>query len=331
MFPTITQRLMMLVGLLLVVWPAMWVGEWVAGAAVSLAAGRWSAGVMLLVMVLGLLPAVVVGAVLSSTGNVLSGVWLVGAAAVAMGVSGGAAGEGGGMDAVVRASPMAGTMTWLALESGVWGLAVMGLWLCVKASKKRFEHWWWDRSPVDRSELRLSPGQWRMRRFVTLSPGGLSEGSWVSGRAVAAAVCGAVVASGLIWLAVRSGRSGQVAAGVMLAFMVGALLGRLAFPGAHALLSLLAPSAVAVFGFWWSGQLLTGLLEQDVLRRWYVADWFPLAFGLPVVFIGSGLVGSTMGIGLAQAVERGRVRHAPPKTVLVKPDGAEDVSATRSG
>ncbi|MEM6551046.1 MAG: hypothetical protein AAF750_02730 [Planctomycetota bacterium] len=293
MFPTITQRLMMLVGLLLVIWPAMWVGELVAGAAVSLAAGRWSAGVTLVVMVLGLLPAVVVGAVLSSTGNVLSGVWLVGAAAVAMGVSGGVssvgAAGGGGMDAVVRASPTSGTMTWLALESGVWGLAVVGLWLGLKSVRPGLRGWL----------ARRVGGRW-----VTPKPGGKREKGWADGRALGAGLVTAAVGGAVVWVALRSSGSGQVVAAGVVGMMVGGLAGRLALPGAHALLSLVAPAGLAMVGFWLAGQGLVGLRESEVLGLWHVGDWVPIARGLPLVLVGSGLVGVTMGLGLGQSVER---------------------------
>ncbi|MEM1212279.1 MAG: hypothetical protein AAGI68_08255 [Planctomycetota bacterium] len=288
MFPTITQRLMMLVGLLLVVWPAVWAGELASGAAVSLAAGRWSAGVTLMVMVLGLLPAVGAGLVLSATGNVLSGVWLVGAAAVAMGVSGGVSG-GGGMDAVVRASPTAGTMTWLALESGVWGLAVMGLWLGLKAVRPGLRRW-----------LVRRVGE----RWVTPKPGGMGESGWASLRAMGSALVTAGVGGGLVWLALRSSGSGQVVAAGVVGLTVGGLAGRLAFPGGHALLSLLSPAGLGLAGFWLAGQGLTGLSEQEVLAMWYGGEWVPIARGLPVVLVGAGVVGAAMGVGLGQAVER---------------------------
>ncbi len=235
-------------------------------------------------LLLGLLPALMLGVVLSSTGHVASGPFVVACVMLF------AVGQDGAMDAAVRRDPSSSAAHQRVLEAMIWAAAVAGYVWCCRVGRRRLR----DRLP----EWLVSPIRGGDRSL------GLKRGRGIS---LLAGLVTALTAASLGWFCIVTPALSQVAFGVFTAMVVGGFLSALMLPGARCGPVLTAGLAVAAVGHAWSAWQLAGMSPQAVLSAWYVQDWSGLAMALPVVYASAGVAGGATGFGLAQAA--GEAKH----------------------
>jgi len=269
----------------------------------------WAAGAGVVMLALAGLPAVAGGVLLAERGNVLGGPFVVSGALL------GVALVGGGMDGwfwrQASAERLPGAYTALAAETLVW-LGVVLLPLVVarwRAGGKTTDD---EPAGDEMSEGGSTPGVGG--RLVPVGAPGAGipgAGAWL-GAVIAAAAAGV-----LIMLMLRTTDPMQVAGTLLASFAIGAMVARTFLPGADELPVLVSPAVVAVAAYLyvaWSGQYGS---TAATLAAWYSkiipdptgpAALPGVALALPVAYASAGVLGCTVGIGIAQGFARARVQ-----------------------
>lgn len=153
----------------------------------------------------------------------------------------------------------------------------------------------WGQSVLDRDKVRLA---WRapMASAFVGSIGALASSSAV----------------GVILL--RSVDSGQVIGALLVAGVVGGLVGHTMFPTPSRLTYILTPLVMAIASYLWVG--LSVADGQELLSKLFVANpgggltpLFPLALALPSQYASAGVLGTLLGVGWSQAIHAAHQRH----------------------
>ncbi len=252
----------------------------------SLMSARIGAAPACALAVVACLPAVMLGALVSSAGHPLGGVF---AAAAAIGILG-AAGGSGGQWVLSHESHLPGAYLGLIVETFIWHLPVGVLVISVALGRTSLREQW---PALSAHDDKRSADAW-----PRLYP-----------NAVYAAVVSSVVAGIVGLFLIRAADTSQVIVCLILAFVVGGLLGKLFFPDASPLLMLFGPALVAVGAYTYAlyqfddgAQMLAGWWNNALPTSKKLPG---LCLALPVHYVSAGLLGTTLGIGWAEVMLRG--------------------------
>lgn len=303
MLPTITHRLMMLVAVivgtlcLMPVLPLLMSANGWPG--LSLMDAR--SGVVLAtgLLIFAGLPALLGGLYVSSAGNPLSGVFTIGFALMVL------AGKGGSMNGlIIRQAERASSQSrggsifiQLEIEMVVWAL----MWCAFMFLLGRYRIW------IRRT---LVP-----RRLKTNFPTQLTEEDTprfvLHVRPAMAGLLCAVLAWVICRLMMQTDAAGQVIGSILVAFVLAGLTARLALPTGNVVYLLLSPLLVG-FAAYAYGSVMHGPASADeLIQRWQQGQMVGPIVALPVHWASAGLIGVSVGIGMAQAIDR--VRSEEPE------------------
>lgn len=304
MLPTITQRLMMLAAIiasslcLLPILPMLTAADGSSG--LSLLDARvgvvWACGLL----VLAGLPALVIGLYVSSSGNPMSGVFTIGFALMIL------AGMGGSMNGLIqrqaqrpRGEPSGGSIFMqLEVEMVLWALAWCGMMFLLRLYRtrirgalvpSRFRTFFSTQLPIEEDDT---------PRFVLhVRPG------------LAGLLCAA-----LGWVLCRvlmqTPTSGQVIGSILLSFAIAGLCARLILPTGNVVYLLLSPLAVGFVTYAIGAVMHGSASADDLILRWQNGAITGPMFAMPIHWASAGLVGVSVGIGMAQAIDRVRIEDA---------------------
>jgi hypothetical protein len=248
-----------------------------------------------LVMALLGLPIVALGLAISASGHPLSGVFAVGTALCFL------AGSGGAVDGwLLRAADhdaLPQSYGILIGETLIWQLGVVlmltGIALLRSPLRARWPALAYDDHLGVDIHIRLPQMQ----------------------AVIAGAMC-TVVAGIIAFIFIRSSDTAQVMGSLIFAFTVGGCVAHLAFPHSNPVGIVLSPAILSILAYAWmmvGGHLAT---TSSVMEMWFALRYrvpLPggLAMALPIHYISAGIVGCTLGIGLAHAFESPRPEPAP--------------------
>lgn len=303
MFPSQTQRVLMLAGVV-VSTPSL---SWAVG---RLCAADGMAGWTLLdapqgvvlgvgLLVLAALPCVVAAVFLSATGNPLSALTTAGLSAVLALGFGTRRTDGLPFDSALRRAlgdPLGSGggeafFGRLSVELIVWAaLLVAGLGV------------------LEALHRAVRPGLPRRLRSEHL--GEKTRLLAVDGPALLAGLVSAAVAGVMMMILVRSAAAGQVFGGVAASFLIGGVMGQLVVPQDKPLATLLSPTLVGLGGYGYGWWRVGG--GEALLSASYRGELPGVCAGLPAYVAAAGLLGGTIGIGIGQVLERARVRAMVP-------------------
>lgn len=316
MFPAYRQRLFILLAVLVSGWC-----YWLAGGVSASADG--TDGYMLIEantpllalgsVVLATLVSVVLGALVSGAGNILSGVFVVGCGMLFF------AWRGGGIADWLRNVTDSTAYQVLIYEAGVWLVLCVGsIWGMVKLRPilLRVIPQWMKTDSFDYyieiaiHHLEDERGKTRSEKIECqqiLETTGLSTYG-ANLRSSVTMITSVIVGILLSWMLMRDASVKQVTFVIMVSFMVGGMLACRIFPTRWFGLVVLAPlvSAIVVYLIMCVKQLPSDVL----LERWYSGRLFRPALGMPVFWAGAGLAGSALGIGWAQALIASQLQMA---------------------
>lgn len=303
MLPTITQRLLMLVALvvgtlcLLPILPMLTAADGSSG--LSLLDARIGVFGACGLLLLAGLPALLLGLYVSSSGNPLSGVFTIGFALMIL------AGHGGSMSGLIwrqgdrPSSEASGGSIFMQLEveMALWALA----WCFMMFLLRRYRA---------RIRSRLVPG--RLRTFFsTQLP--IEEDDTprfvLHVRPGMAGLLCAALAFVLCKVLMQTPTSGQVIGSILLSFIIAGLAARLILPTGNVVYLLLSPLAVG-FATYAMGAVLHGSASaDDLIMRWQRGEITGPMFAMPIHWASAGLIGVSVGIGMAQAIDRVRIEE----------------------
>lgn len=301
MLPTITQRLMMVAAIVLgtLCWlPVLpWLRAADGSSGLSLIDSR--AGVLLacVALLVAGLPALLSGLYVSSSGNPLSGVFTVAVSLMIL------AGHGGSMNGLIwrqqerAASDRSGGSIFMQLEMEMvlWALA----WCLMMFLTRRYR---------DRIRDSLVP-----RRLRTPFPRVMTEEDTprfvLQVRPImAGALCG-VLSWLLCRLLIQTPDNGQVIGSVMLAFLLAGLTARLILPTGNVVFLLLSPLGVGFVSYAYAAVLHGSVSADELVLRWQAGQMVGPLVVLPIHWASAGLIGVSVGIGMAQAIDRVRTEE----------------------
>lgn len=282
MFPTLRQRLVILLAVVGGAFIWMWAGDYLlaadGGSGFSLThGGTGPLSASAAVALLGL-PTLALGLITAVQGHPLSGVFVVAATLCVV------AAQGGPIDGwlwrYADADQLPQRYGLLVLELVIWqaGLVVM---LTVIGRL--------------RSPLRT--------RFAALAfedhVGHEVKIAWPGRSALIAGLISAVGSGTLCMLLIRDSHGAQVIGGLVLAFVIGAMAAQLIHPQNNPVGILLSPLLVALAAYTW--MLLRYDSTQQVLAAWHAGTLPGPALALPIHYASAALAGAAAGIGLAHS------------------------------
>ncbi len=240
---------------------------------------------VILLILVAAMPAILLGLLVSATGNPLSGVFSLSTALFLLAVNTGPA------DGFLWRSELPGGYSRLLIELVFW-LVFMALFLMsVRGS-----------SSLIRS--RLPAG------LVSDHVGDEMEIRWPGIQAVMAGLISAGIGGLLSNLMIQSTDVGQVAGSLMIAFCLSGFLAHLIISQPNPVVVLFSPilAGMGIYLFVW---LFSAYSSTDaVLEAWYRNRLPGLALVLPVHYVSAGFMGSCMGLGFAQSYEKAKVSVA---------------------
>lgn len=304
MLPTITQRLLMLAATilstlcLLPVLPYLTSPDGSPG--LSLLDARvgvvWACGLILLAG----LPALLLGLYVSSAGNPLSGVFTIGFALMVL------AANGGSMTGLIwrqaerpRGAPSGGSIFMqLEVEMVLWALAWCLMMFLLRRYRQRIRDFLIPRTLKTNFSSQMPIEEDDTPRFVLhVRPG------------MAGLLC-AALAFVLCKVLMQTPTSGQVIGAILLSFAIAGLSARLILPTGNVVYLLLSPLLVG-FATYALGAVLHGSASaDDLILRWQRGEISGPMFAMPIHWASAGLIGVSIGIGMAQAIDRVRVAEA---------------------
>lgn len=236
------------------------------------------------------LPAMGLGLITSTVGNLVSGLFAVSMAVCVL------AWRGGAIDGWMFRVDLPGGYLWLIIEMAVWLAGVVAMLLMIQTLRSPMRTRW----PALGFEDHLG---------VDTDPRLVHRDS-----ALAGAGCAAIGAV-LSWLLLRNSDPSQITFGLLTAFTVGGLMATLKFPNVNPAGILVSPGIVAVLGY---GYVLLNYADgRDVLAAWHAGTLPGPALALPIHYIGAGVTGCTLGIGWAQALHGSEELQQKHKDAMV--------------
>lgn len=304
MLPTITQRLIMLAAVivstlcLMPVLPLLTAADGSSG--LSLLDARVGVVGACLWLLLAGLPALLLGLYVSSSGNPLSGVFTIGFTLMIL------AANGGSMTGLIqrqqlrpRGEPSGGSVFMqLEIEMALWALAWCLMMFLTRRYRQRirgllvpsrFRTTFSSQMPIEEDDT---------PRFVLhVRPG------------MAGLLC-AALGFVLCRVLMQTPDTGQVIGSILMSFIIAGLAARLIIPTGNVVYLLLSPLAVG-FATYALGAVLHGSVSaDDLVLRWQRDEITGPMFAMPIHWASAGLVGVSVGVGMAQAIDRVRVAEA---------------------
>ena len=285
MFPSIRQKLIVLVAVVAGGWAWGWASAPLAAAdgstGISLLSSRLGLPMAVAVVVLAGLPAIGLGLAASACSNTICGLFVV---AVSLCVL---AAHGGSMQGwVLRTDDASVGYLKLAMEMLVWQAGVLLVLALIQSVRSRVRARWPAAALDDRPETVLSVQFGR---------------PW----SVSAALVSAAVALAVASCLIRSADGGQVIGSLLVAFALGGIAAGALFPGCSPLGVLCGPAAVAVVAYVWVAYQFAGDEQAKLLGAWYLrqgagsAGGLPgVALALPIHYASAGIIGCCLGISI---------------------------------
>lgn len=298
MLPTITQRLMMLAAIIigtacwLPVLPILMPSDGSDGLSLldSRSGVLWACGVLLLAG----LPALGVGLYVSSSGNPLSGVFTIGISLMVL------AGQGGSMQGLIwrqaerpKETAQGGSVFMqLEIEMLLWTL----LW-CLVMWLIRFL-----RLPIRKAWV---PGRLKTGFSTAITEEDTPRFVLHVRPAMAGLLC-AALAWVICMFLMQSPATGQVIGSVLLAFVIAGLTARLILPTGNVVYLLLSPLLVGFVAYAYAAVSHGSMSAEELIQAWQREEIAGPVFAMPIHWASAGLIGVSMGIGMAQAIDRVR-------------------------
>jgi len=124
------------------------------------------------------------------------------------------------------------------------------------------------------------------------------------GRAGCTAGLISAAAGGLLGtVLIRSGDTGQVVGGLLLAFTVAGALGRMLVNDRRVIGILLSPCLVGIAGYLWVWRTTPD--GAALIARYYAGDLTALGLALPLHYASAGVLGAALGVGIGQGLLAG--------------------------
>ena len=290
MFPALPHRLFILASILL--------GSWVLASAAPVlhsADGSTAPSLMmarngvvgaLMMVVIAALPIIVLSLIGSSVGNPLTGLFALATALWILSA------QGDTIDGWIRrtSANLPGDYVKLAVEMVIWLALLTGFLFLVTLA----------RLPLRRA-LPLLTTEHHLGEPITL------RSKWLP--ALVSGVVTAIVAGVLASFLLQTPEKGQVIGGLILAFLIGGLVGDMASSflfqkhPANPMGILIAPALVAITGY-----LITAMSYDDgadFLKAYFNTRAAGLAFALPLDYASAGVAGAALGAGWSQVMLHG--------------------------
>lgn len=290
MFPSLPHRLLVAASILL--------GAWVLASAapVLISADGASAPTLMMarngliaalfIVLVAALPIIVLSLIGSSVGNPLTGLFALTTALWILSA------QGDTIDGWIRrtSANLPGDYLKLAVESIIWLALLTAFLLLITIARPSIRRW-----------LPLLVSEHQLGEPITLRSKWLP--ALVSG--LVTAIVGGLLASFLL----RTPEKGQVIGGLILAFLIGGLVGDMASAflfqkhPANPMGILIAPTLVAITGY-----LLTSMNYDDgadFLKAYFNTRAAGLALALPLDYASAGVAGAALGAGWSQVMLHG--------------------------
>lgn len=293
MFPSVKQRLLILLAavisavLLVVIAHAGNLTSSDGSTGLSLFSTKAETLMAFLVMLVAVVPAIVLAAFTASTGNPLSGLFVLGATIAILAIDGGSmAGWRWRMEGVNELPQAYGR---LMLEVLMWQVPVILLVVAIN-------RW--------RESLRaVVPAKLVEREPLCATLGPVFHGQTLWATLLCAAVSGVLGHFILV-----TADSAQVIVGLLIAFSIGGLVARLFFAHAGLAGMLFSPALVALGAY---GYVAFHFQSQgEFVQAWQSSTLTGLALALPIHYASAAVAGVAIGIGWAQSLESAHDSHA---------------------
>ena len=304
MLPTITQRLMMLVALtvgtlcLLPIRPMLTAADGTTG--LSLIDARGGVFLACGLLLLAGLPALLAGLYVSSSGNPLSGIFTIGFALIVL------AAQGGSMDGLIYrqaerpADAASGGSVFMQfeVEMVLWALAWCLTMFLLRRYRQQIRGLCVPRRLKTNFSSQMEIVEDDTPRFVLhVRPG------------LAGLLC-ALLGWVLCRVLMQTPTTGQVIGSILLSFTIAALCARLILPTGNVVYLLLSPLLVGFVTYAMGAVVHGSASAEDLILRWQSGVITGPMFAMPIHWASAGLVGVSVGIGMAQAIDRVRVEEA---------------------
>lgn len=285
MFPTLKHRVVIVAAM--AIGAVMWISIYrflqpVDGSSgltlMSARIGIWRA--TLLVAMVGVV-SLGLGLIASAMGNSLGGVFAVSAGLCALAI------KGGRIDGWILRSDLPSDYGSLMMGLLVWQGGVACMLIAVQ----------WLRSPVRALWPALA---YEDHLGVDIHLRFPQAQAWAAG------FIGAVCGFGIACVLIRTSDVAQVIGSLIVSFAIGGLVAGLIFPCVNPVVVLFSPAVVAVvaYAYMW----LRYDNNEAILRAWYDHQLPGVMLVLPIHFVSAGVVGCTLGMGLAQVIEASKVK-----------------------
>lgn len=323
MLPRITQRLMMLTALVistLCLLPALPLLKAADGSSgLSLVDARVGVVSACGLVLLAGLPALLLGLYVSSSGNPLSGVFTIGFALMIL------AAKGGSMTGLIYRQadrptdqPQGGSIFMqLEIEMVIWVLAWCLMMFLLRRYRLRIRSRCVPRILQTNFSSQMEVEEDDTPRFV------LHVRPLLAG--LLCAVLGWVLCRALM----QTPTSGQVIGSLLVAFTIAGLSARLILPTGNVVYLLLSPLLVG-FVSYAMGAVVHGSASADrLILLWQVGEITAPMLAMPIHWASAGLVGVSVGIGMAQAIDRVRIEDAYYRKAKPQADAADHTGVSQ--
>jgi hypothetical protein len=290
MLPPLPQRLLIIVALLIGGGFLWWAGR--EAMVVGHAAALLSPGGVKLVLLA--LPAAALGMFVSATGHPATGLFVLGVCLLIP------AAVGGPIDAELYRLQSVSRFGWMLAESALWLALLAGYAMVLKASRERL------RNVLPQGLKRAAGaglhGDRSEATDAEADPWGFAPIPLLTNLGIAVIVGGVL---GVVLL--QSSRTGQVFAGLILAFAAAGAVAQSLAPRMSVVGVIASPLVVAGIGYAWV--LVRFRDSETLLGDWFTGDLWGLATARPIDFASAGITGCVIGIGIARGIARARIAH----------------------
>ncbi len=289
-FPSLPHRLLVAASILLGAWvlasaaPALSSADGASAPTLMMARGGFVSA--LLMVLLAALPIIALSLIGSSVGNPLTGLFSL---ATAMWIL---SAQGDTIDGWIRRTnaTLPGDYLKLVVESIIWLALLTGFLFLVTIAR-----------PSVRRRLPLLVSEHQLGEPITL------RSKWLP--ALVSGLVTAVVAGLLASFLLRTPEKGQVIGGLILAFLIGGLVGDMASAflfqkhPANPMGILIAPALVAITGYIVASMSYDD--AADFLKAYFNTRAAGLALALPLDYASAGVAGAALGAGWSQVMLHG--------------------------
>ncbi len=233
----------------------------------------------LLILIVAGLPAIIAGLITASTGNPLTGAFTISLSLMPL------AALGGSIEGYLRRTDLPTGYRPLAVEAFIW-LILMAVVFVL----------------IDRLRIGVRPSLEKLA--VKRHLGTRTNMTLPGGRPLLAGLVTAGLGAFICNILIQTADGGQVNCSLILGFGTAALIAQMAVPQRNPLVILLCPMLVAAGAYLYTASAYP--TTDDLLYALHSRSIFKLALALPVQYASSGIVGCTLGVGLAQTLDHAR-------------------------